>query len=379
MSAGTYADFFKALGQLESGDTYNYVSPAGYLGYYQFSEESLQAAGFYNGDNSSSYTDFTGSWTALAASYGVTDKASFLASPAAQDAAASAWFQKVYADLNSLDLVKYEGQSLNGFTLTPSALLAGSHLVGVWNLKDYLASGGDTVPHDGGGESVLDYMQRLSGYDTPFSFAHSSAPVTLSGGAGSDGLHGFDGADSLSGGGGSNTLFGGAGADTIQGGADFNQINGNTGDDIIVGHSAKGDWLSGGQGQDSIDASASTGANIINGNLGNDTVVGGSGADTLRGGGGDDAIHAGSGSAWISGDLGANTLYGGQGADTFHAGGGHDTVNGWHAGDHVQVDAGVTYTVGQSGSDVHIAFSNGGEMDLIGVQQSALQPGWIVG
>ena len=376
MSAGSYADFFKAVGMVESGDNYGFVSPAGYLGYYQFSEESLQAAGFYNGDSSGSYTDFVGSWSALAASYGVTDKASFLSHPAAQDAAATAWFQKVYADLTSLDLLKYAGQTLNGFTLTPSALLAGSHLVGAWNLKDYLASGGDVVPSDGGGETVTDYMSRLTGYDTPFSF-QVTGPVTLAGGSGNDALHGFSGNDSLSGGAGANTLMGGDGQDTIVGGAGFDQVNGNTGDDLIIGHSQTGDWLSGGQGRDSIDASASTGANILNGNLGNDTLVGGAGADSLRGGQGDDVIHAGAGNDWISGDLGTNTIYGGQGLDTFHAGAGHDVVNGWRAGDHIQVDQGVTWQTAQVNGDVHVTFSNGGEMDLIGVQQTSLQSGWI--
>jgi serralysin len=175
-----------------------------------------------------------------------------------------------------------------------------------------------------------------------------------------------------------NTLLGGAGNDSIIGGTGFNQVNGNQGDDTIVGHSKVGDWLLGGQGNDSIDASASTGTNIINGNLGNDTLVGGSGADSLRGGQGDDVIHAGSGNDWISGDLGNNTIYGGQGTDIFHAGAGHDTVNGWHAGDQVQVATGVTFTVTQVAADVHIVFSNGGEMDLLNVQQTSLGSNWIV-
>jgi len=199
---------------------------------------------------------------------------------------------------------------------------------------------------------------------------NAAAPNYLAGGAGDDTLSAAA-APQL------NTLVGGAGNDSIIGGAGFNQINGNVGDDTIVGHSTVGDWLSGGQGNDSIDASASTGGNIINGNLGNDTIVGGSGPDTLLGGQGDDVIHAGSGAAWISGDLGNNTIYGGQGMDTFHASGGHDVVNGWHAGDHVQVEQDVTWQVAQVGGDVQVTFSNGGEIDLIGVQKTSLQTGWI--
>jgi Ca2+-binding RTX toxin-like protein len=189
---------------------------------------------------------------------------------------------------------------------------------------------------------------------------------------------GMAGNDTLTGSTGPDTLFGGDGNDSIVGGSGFNRVNGNPGADTIVGHSQTGDWLSGGQDNDSIDASASTGNNIINGNLGNDTVVGGSGADSLRGGQGDDAIHAGSGNDWLVGDLGANTLYGGQGQDIFRAAPGHDTVMGWHTGDQVQVASGVTWTPTQVGGDVHIAFSNGGEMDLIGVQLNSLPSGWIV-
>jgi Ca2+-binding RTX toxin-like protein len=198
--------------------------------------------------------------------------------------------------------------------------------------------------------------------------AANPAPVETDGGPN---------ADTLTGASQNNILFGGGGDDSLVGGAGFNRINGNQGADTIAGHSTVGDWLLGGQGDDLIDASASSGHNILNGNLGNDTLIGGSGADTLRGGQGDDVIHAGAGNDWISGDLGNNTLYGGQGMDTFAAGAGHDVVNGWHAGDHVLVGAGVTWTVSQVNADVHVGLSTGGEIDLIGVQASALPSGWI--
>lgn len=200
---------------------------------------------------------------------------------------------------------------------------------------------------------------------------------TMSGGFWNDSIASGGGNDFITGGDGRNTLFGGDGDDSIVGGSSFDQVNGNKGDDTIVGHSTVGDWLLGGQGQDTIDASASAGNNIINGNLGNDTIVGGAGADSLRGGQGDDVIHVGSGNAWITGDLGTNTIYGGQGLDTFRANAGHDIVYGWHAGDHIELASGLTYTISQVSADVHINFSNGGEIDLIGVQQTSLQPGWI--
>jgi beta-glucanase (GH16 family) len=222
----------------------------------------------------------------------------------------------------------------------------------------------DTAPADASGAGPD------TGSASSADVASAVAMHTLTGGAGADSLTGVDTAP--------NYIRGGDGADLITGGSGFNNVNGNTGDDTIIGHSTTGDWLLGGQGQDSIDASASHGNNILNGNMGADTLIGGAGADTLRGGQGDDVIHAGSGNDWISGDLGNNIIYSGQGADTFHAGGGHDVINGWHTGDHVQIDQGTTYTVAQVNGDVHITLSNGGEVDLIGVQQSSLTANWIV-
>jgi Ca2+-binding RTX toxin-like protein len=377
MSAGTYADFLVALGGIESGDNYSYVSPPGYLGYYQFAEESLQAAGFYAGDNTAA-RDFAGQFTATAASYGVTDKASFLASPAAQDAAAQAWFQRVIQDINTLDLGKYEGQTLNGVTFTTSGMMAGTHLVGVWALKSYLESGGVDVPTDGNGWPVSDYVQRFGGYDTPFSFDHSG-PVSLAGGSGDDALHGFAGNDTLSGGDGVNHLRGADGSDSILGGAGRDDVNGNVGADTIDGGAGGPDWLLGGQGGDLITAHG--GSNILNGNRGLDTVTGGAGDDVVRGGQGSDQLAGGAGADHLYGDLGDDTLRGGAGADTFHfaTGGGHDVIADFNPaeGDRIRIDDGAHYTLSQSGADTVIALGDGSQLVLTGVPQASAE-GWIL-
>jgi Ca2+-binding RTX toxin-like protein len=379
MSAGSYADFFRSLGAVESGDNYAYVSPAGYLGYYQFAEETLQSAGFYAGDGNTGVRDFSGAWTPLAASFGVDDKASFLAHPAAQDAAATAWFQQVFADLEGLDLVKYEGQTLNGFALTPSALLGGAHLVGAPALKAYLDSGGVSVPHDGAGMSVVDYMGRVTGYDTPFAFAHDG-PATLAGGSGSDALHGWAGGDSLSGGGGSDTILGMDGSDTVAGGAGADMLAGNKGADSVDGGAGGADTLFGGQGDDRL-AAHGAGA-YLNGNLGADTLDGGPGGGELHGGQANDVLHGGAGGDQLYGDLGSDTLGGGGGADVFHIarGGGHDLVLDFSAadGDRVQVDGGAHATVAQLGADVVVTLDSGDQLTLAGVQRASLGDGWLV-
>jgi Ca2+-binding RTX toxin-like protein len=361
VSTGSFSDFFVALGHIESGDNYSFVSNPGYLGYYQFSETALQAIGFYNGDSTGAL-DFTGSWSALAQSYGIHDKASFLASSAGQDAAATLWFQKVDADIDTLSLGKYEGQTLNGVHITASGLLAGAHLVGVWGLKTYLESGGVTDPADGNGEPISDYIQRFAGYDTPFTFGHS-------------------GDDTLIAGAGYNYLRGGDGQDSLQGASGFDDINGNTGADTIDGGSGGADWLVGGQGNDLITAHAS--GNILYGNIGADTLNGGSGNEIVRGGQGDDLLFGGAGNDWLSGDRGSDTLSGGAGADVFHtfSGAGVDVVSDFRAseGDRVQVDPGDTYTVSQVGADVHVDMTGGGELVLQNTQLSSLPSGWIFG
>jgi hypothetical protein len=191
-----------------------------------------------------------------------------------------------------------------------------------------------------------------------------------------DTLRGADGGDNL--------IFGNEGADSIVGGNGVNTINGNSGDDVIVGRSLLGDWIRGGQGNDSINAQQSIGHNSINGNLGADIILGGAGGDTLHGGQGDDLVMGGGAADWISGDMGHDTLAGGGGADVFHASnGGTGVVIDFDgaAGDRVQVDYGTHYHLQQEGADLHIILEapEQGELVLQNVQQSAFSRGWIFG
>jgi Ca2+-binding RTX toxin-like protein len=400
MPVGTYSDFLTAVGQIESGNNYSFVSWPGYLGRYQFGEEALKAVGFYNGDSTSAI-DFTGSWSATAASYGVTDKASFLASPAAQDAAMTLWTNRIVADLDQLGLRQYDGHVINGVTLTTSGLIAGAHLVGVWSLQSYLQSGGAVDPVDPNGEPVSDYIRRFNDFDTPYD---NSAGSSTSGStaatspadpsavdshvepaagqvlAGSNALVGGAGDDTVTGTDGANFLRGGDGADLITGGAGFDRLNGNAGNDSAHG-AAGDDWVSGGKDNDQLYGDA--GQDIVNGNLGNDTVDGGLGADTVLGGQGDDLVSGGADNDWLAGDRGDNTVTGGAGADTFHVvtAGGTDRVTDFNAaeGDRVQLDPGVQYTVRQDGADTVIDTAQGGHMVLVGVDAGALPAGWIFG
>jgi Ca2+-binding RTX toxin-like protein len=384
-----------AIGQYESGNNYSFVSSLGYLGRFQFAEEALTDVGFYTPDGSGNMTDFVGGFTPwAAATYGVTDKYSFLESPAAQDDAVQKWFAKIISDATMLGLDKYVGQTIGGIEITTSGLIAGAHLVGVWNLKSFLESNGADVAQDGYGTTVANYLGRFADYDTPFSLGDSSA--TPSGATGNDTIAGAAGGDhivtsgtnNLDGDAGANTLYGGTGQDfvrgldgndSIDGGAGADDLNGNKGADTVHGGDGA-DVVRGGQGADMVYGDAGDDVHV-NGNLGDDTVHGGDGNDAVFGGQGNDVLFGDAGDDYLSGDLGSDTLTGGAGADTFHLGlnSGHDYVTDFNAaeGDRVLLDHGSSYTVSQSGADTVVTLSTGEQLTLLGVNSSTLPGGWI--
>ncbi len=384
MSAGTYQQFMLDLGKNESGNNYEFSSSLGYLGRFQFGEEALKVIGFYGGDSTSAI-DFSGSWTSTAAAYSVTSASSFLQSPAAQDAAATLWFAKVHDDAASLGLDTYVGRSIAGVLVTESGLLAGGHLVGVWNLKTYLETGGAVDTRDGYGTPVSEYVERFGGFDTPFAPSATNVPSNgddrLAASASLHVIHGGEGDDTIDGSGASSSTYlrGDAGADLINGGGGFDDINGNAGADTAHGGGGD-DWVVGGKDNDRL--SGDEGADIVWGNLGDDTADGGSGADQVRGGQGNDLVLGGAGDDWLSGDRDADTLTGGAGADTFHTwrDAGLDLVTDFHVweGDRVMLDPGTAYTVSQVGADTVIDMGGGGQMILQGVSLASLQSGWIV-
>jgi Ca2+-binding RTX toxin-like protein len=76
----------------------------------------------------------------------------------------------------------------------------------------------------------------------------------LKGGAGADALTGSAGANIIWGGGGGDTILGGAGDDTLHGEAGIDSVSGEDGDDVITGGLAADTLLSGGNGNDIVDA-----------------------------------------------------------------------------------------------------------------------------
>jgi len=244
-------------------------------------------------------------------------------------------------------------------------------------------------------------------------YALGLAAVSLSGGAGNDGLHGGAGNDTLNGGQGADTIWGGAGADTIVFAAgDGNDVlhadasdtlklgAGLTladmrigklgaeaagrvtlslagGDSIALDDAGQWDGLklvfANGQsttGAAILNAARSTGVKPIQGTSGNDTLLGAAGQDTLIGLAGKDTLIGG----W-----GDDLLQGGTGADTyvFSRGDGHDTIvdndSAWLVTDTLQF--------GGAQSD-QLWFSRQGnnlDVSLIGTTDHVTVKDWFLG
>jgi len=149
-----YNDFLDALGERESSNDYSAENQYGYLGRYQMGSLALQDAGFKNA---------SGEWTATANAQGVYSKDDFLNSPQAQDAAITAYHEKVCGYIRYYELDQYIGSSYQGVVVTHSGLLAACHLVGIGAMCTALATGEIAV--DANGVSAHEYMSLFGGYD----------------------------------------------------------------------------------------------------------------------------------------------------------------------------------------------------------------------
>jgi Ca2+-binding RTX toxin-like protein len=175
--------------------------------------------------------------------------------------------------------------------------------------------------------------------DDTLNAAAATAPVNIDGGIGNDSATGGSANDSLAGDIGNDTLDAGSGDDTVSGGVGDDNLTGGQGSDRVVETSDTVFLLSntslsgigsdtlngfeearltGGAGNNTLDASAFTGNVTLNGGAGNDSLAGAQGNDRLLGGEGNDTISAG---------LGNDVLVGGRGNDTLDGGGGTDAVD----------------------------------------------------
>ena len=325
--------------------------------------------------------------------------------------------------------------------------------------RAYEVSNGNLVLVDGelsgvGSDQLLsiDLVELVGGEaDNRFNCSAYSGDVVLRGGAGNDTLLAGSGDDLLTGNAGDDLLIGGDGSDRLFGGRDADVLQGGDGDDLLHGQSGTGDRLTGDDGNDTLRGGTGDDRVVESGNVnfvltmlslvgrGNDsilevegvelsggdgdnlldasvatvavTLTGGAGDDTLRGGvrddvliglGGDDVFDGGegidqiraagdvdwfltdsslrgeggdqltsietaqltggdaanvldatgfSGSARLFGGGGSDTLRGGSGDDVLVGGAGHDAIAGRAGNDRINGGSGDDLIIGQAGND----------------------------
>ena len=240
----TYNDFLSAIRDRESTQNYQLVSSKGYLGAYQFAEVTLKDLDYYTDTTSSQ--DWIGQFTGK---NGVTSKSQLLNTPSLQDKVFDDMLQLYwgYAQQSNFHMTDHLGETIVGIAITPSVIVAGSHLAGIGKMRDFLDTKGAGYPT---GSGLVHYLTGLSGFDLPFVKATTPTPTptptptvgktitgtdaaqTLSGTAGQDLVKGLGGNDILSGGAGGDTLYGGNGNDVVKGDAGADSLWG----DFWSGH-----------------------------------------------------------------------------------------------------------------------------------------------
>jgi Ca2+-binding RTX toxin-like protein len=243
------------------------------------------------------------------------------------------------------------------------------------NLASGVMSGGDAQGDAGWGlDGIIGsaHDDTLTGADGESTVPGDLFTTWISAGAGNDLVYGGGGSDSLFGDAGNDTLYGGTGNDSLSGGADADRFliaagdgtdtidGGETGSDLDTlqfSGSGVGVTLSGNEAGSYTLAGGGSGGfqgiEVITGTAGNDTInaSAASGAGTFQGGGGDDSLLGGSGNEVLDGGSGNDTLYGGAGNDSLAGGAGDDLILGGDGNDTLQGDDGNDLLRGGAGND----------------------------
>lgn len=167
---GEVDDFYSALAQRESSGNPSVENIYGYLGLYQMGEPAMMDAQWYDETppNETSANDWIGSWLTRAQNNGVYSKNDYLSRPSAQDVAVRQYHDRVAVYISALDLLRFEGDVVNGVEITRSGLLAACHLLGCGTVEDYLEAPGSGTPADAYGTTIEEYLSLFANYETDF-------------------------------------------------------------------------------------------------------------------------------------------------------------------------------------------------------------------
>lgn len=148
-----FIGFKEAIGYRESENKYKKINSLGYMGKYQFGNETLKSVGIH-------------------------DAALFLRSPKMQERAFVALLSKNKWILRDI-IEKYDGKVVSGILVTESGILAAAHLGGAGSVKRYFKHNGKKFIKDAYGTSIRSYMEAFGGYDTSLIVANVNAVASL--------------------------------------------------------------------------------------------------------------------------------------------------------------------------------------------------------
>ncbi len=148
-----FIGFKEAIGFRESENKYKKVNSLGYLGKYQFGNETLRSIGIH-------------------------DTEKFLRSPKLQEKAFVALLSKNKSILKDI-IEKYDGKVVDGILITESGILAAAHLGGAGSVKRFFKNNGKKYIKDAYGTSIRSYLKAFGGYDTSFIEPNVNAVVSL--------------------------------------------------------------------------------------------------------------------------------------------------------------------------------------------------------
>ena len=129
--------FLDAIGHQESGNRYHIVNRYGYMGRYQFGNETLKTLRIK------------------------VSREAFLNSPDLQEFAMVELLKYNKKKLQKY-IDKYDGKIVHGVLVTESGLLAAAHLGGAGSVRKWFRTG--KIRKDGNGTKITSYMVRFGGY-----------------------------------------------------------------------------------------------------------------------------------------------------------------------------------------------------------------------
>ena len=135
-----FIGFKEAVAHKESQGKYKKINSLGYIGKYQFGNETLKDTGIHNQNH-------------------------FLNNSSLQEKAFIILLSKNKYELKSY-INYFEGKTMDGITITESGILAAAHLGGINSVKRFLNSNGKKKCKDQYGTSVKSYLKDFSGFDT---------------------------------------------------------------------------------------------------------------------------------------------------------------------------------------------------------------------